>query len=531
MSAAALLGVPPTHYQLETRRENFSINAGGIVAAIDDLSDAAVARGCAATRANAPNTLAAGSPEATALVAHALVRDAVTLDDLAYERARKNLAANSGLRVTTLDKARAHARQGGDHLQGGAVLFPKPEPWPEPVDGATVLADVARTLVAYVHLPEGAATAISLWIVASHAFESFQHAPRINVTAATRGCGKTLLLDVLATLCPRALRVENLTTPVLFRIVSEHHPTLLVDECDRFLRENFELVGMVNAGFTRGGVALRCEGEQNEVRAFPVFAPVALSGIGELPGTLHDRSIIIRLERAKANEISRRFDSRNVEAEMVFKRQLTRWAADNALALAAADPEMPQAFNRVADVWRPLFAVAEVAGGDWPSRCARAFAKLQTPDADAEPVAVQLLQDVAAAMNSAGVKSMPSAGLVERLALLDERPWPTWNHGRPISPRQVANLLRSFGIRPQKFRDDDAGLTPGTRGYRRRDFDDPIARYVPSATTPQPSNGAASSDFLSAIDSEVVADAKTRQPSNGGACGAVADKNPLEGEL
>lgn len=234
-----------------------------------------------------------------------------TADRVRYELEAKQRAKNLGVSFGALDDEvtnRLPKSARTESLQGSAVLFDEPEPWPEPVGGNALLADLTRIIAAYVHLPDGSATAISLWVVAAHAFDDFQHAPRLNVTAATRGCGKTLLLDVLGTLCPRALRIENLTQAVLFRIIAKELPTLLIDECDRHLRDNAELIGLLNAGFTRGGVVPRCEGDQNEVRLFPVFAPVALSGIGALPGTLHDRSIVIKLERARPGEVTQRFD-------------------------------------------------------------------------------------------------------------------------------------------------------------------------------------------------------------------------------
>ena len=45
----------------------------------------------------------------------------------------------------------------------------------------------------------------------------------------------TITLDLLATMAPRALRTENLTAPVLFRLVAQHRPTLLLDEVDTYL--------------------------------------------------------------------------------------------------------------------------------------------------------------------------------------------------------------------------------------------------------------------------------------------------------
>src|SRR5207302_11302627 len=115
-----------------------------------------------------------------------------------------------------------------------------------------------------------------------------------------------------------------------------------------------------NSGLRRRGQAVRCEGETNKVRAFNVFAPVVLCGIGTLPGTLHDRSIVIRLERAKLGELSKRFDSRRVESEKELCRKLARFMADNTAALETCEPTLPEcAFNRLADNWRPLFAIAE----------------------------------------------------------------------------------------------------------------------------------------------------------------------------
>ena len=90
--------------------------------------------------------------------------------------------------------------------------------------------------------------------------------------------------------------------------------------------------------------------------------------------------------------------------------------ADNRHTLESRDPKMPDgAFNRLADNWRPLFAIAEVAGGDWPRRCAEAFAKLTSnDDLDAQGVGTTLLIDIAAifAEKSCDKLSISEAGRV-----------------------------------------------------------------------------------------------------------------------
>jgi hypothetical protein len=45
-----------------------------------------------------------------------------------------------------------------------------------------------------------------------------------------------------------------------------------------------------------------------------------------------------------------------------LSRKAARWATDHAPELAAADPTMPDGIiDRVADNWRPLLAVADLA--------------------------------------------------------------------------------------------------------------------------------------------------------------------------
>lgn len=136
----------------------------------------------------------------------------------------------------------------GSELQGSAVICPATEPWPEAVDGAAVLDEVAKKVSSYLALRDGAADAIALWIMHAHTYEAFIHSPRLNFRSPMKGCGKTLALDVLAVLTPRSLRTESITPAVLFRLVEGQKPTLLLDETDTYLKEADELRGLLNAG-------------------------------------------------------------------------------------------------------------------------------------------------------------------------------------------------------------------------------------------------------------------------------------------
>jgi putative DNA primase/helicase len=272
--------------------------------------------------------------------------------------------------------------------------------------------------------------------------------------------------------------MENLSVAVLFRLVNAHAPTILADEYDAWLNDNEELRGLLNSGHRRGGQAFRCVGDSNEVRGFQVFAPAVLCGIGALPGTLHDRSIVIRLERAKPGELRERFDSRRVDREKELCRKLARWCADNTAKLESCEPILPSgAFNRLADNWRPLFAIAEIAGGDWPQRAAAAFAKLNSQDdAEAQGAGVMLLADVRQAFEGNRAEKMFSKTLVETLCAMSDRQWPEANKGKPISQTWLARRLRSFGISSRDVRIGDENA----KGYCSADFAEAFERYLPA---------------------------------------------------
>ena len=392
-----------------------------------------------------------------------------------YDRVRKAEAKRLEVRVTTLDKQVAEQRKAAsDAGSGNAVSFSEPKPWSKSVDGALLLDALADAFSRYLVLPTGAADALALWTVHTHVYSAFEYTPRLNVTGPVMQCGKTLLLDVLQTLVASGLRAENLSTAVLFRLIDARKPALLIDEYDSFLRGNEELRGALNAGQKRGGQVLRCAGDDHEVRGFNVFAPVALAGIGPLPGTLADRSIIIRMERAKRGEVQARFDSRKTDREQKLKRKLMRWAQDNRRLLEVCDPEMPGLFNRRADTWRPLFAIAEVAGGSWPQRVRTANKVLEKKTDENESAGVLLLADIRRIFKQSKQDTLSSNGLVERLQQMEERPWPEFKCGKPITPRQMADLLRPFDIGPRTQRDGIETF----KGYKRSQFKSAFSRYL-----------------------------------------------------
>ncbi|HWW02481.1 MAG TPA: DUF3631 domain-containing protein [Candidatus Acidoferrum sp.] len=174
---------------------------------------------------------------------------------------------------------------------------------------------------------------------------------------------------------PRALRGESLTPAVVYRVVHRGQPTLCMDEVDCYLHLYSEMRALLNAGHKRDSHALRCGAGGYDVNAYNTFCPTVLAGIGHLPPTLRDRSIVIPMIQAQAGQVQLRFNPDKAEVEKILGRKIARWAKDNFAAIAALDdPPLPAiASNRLADNWRPLFTIAHVIAGHWPDRLTDAF--------------------------------------------------------------------------------------------------------------------------------------------------------------
>ena len=132
--------------------------------------------------------------------------------------------------------------------------------------------------------------------------------------------------------------------------------------------------------------------------------------------------------------------------------------------------------NRDADNWRPLLAVADAAGGEWPAR-ARAIAETMTNKAedDDQSLKTMLLEDIRSVFSTKGVDKLPSGELVEALLAMKDRPWPELGRAaKPITQAKLAALLKDFTIRPGNMWMSGTPL----KGYGLAQFEDAFDRYL-----------------------------------------------------
>jgi hypothetical protein len=389
------------------------------------------------------------------------IKRLASLSKVRYEAERLGAAARLDMRLGTLDELvkNEQQRHPPDEPQLDRI------PWAAAVDGDKLVTELIGDLTRYVSLESDYAAVVAFWTIHTYLLDHIYITPRLAVTAPQPRCGKTTLMSWLETVVQRPIGgVVNISAAGVFHIVEERKPTLLIDEADTFLAKNDELRGILNSGHQKNGVVLRWDPKAKCSIEYKTFSACAISLIGTLPATLQDRSVCVRLQRRRPDEKIASLRGDRISDELA--RRCARWALDNQHLYAYADPAMPeQLFNRVEDNWRPLIAIADVIGGEWPTRFREIAVRIAALEAGEDPSAdTQLLRDIQ--------------------DIFGDRPWITTDellgrlHLREyiMSSKRLANRLKPYSIKPKQERRGD--VERGHRGYLAKDFADVFARYL-----------------------------------------------------
>lgn len=253
---------------------------------------------------------------------------------------------------------------------------------------------------------------------------------------------------------------------------------------------------MLNAGYRRGATAGRCviKGKTVETEELQAYAPVALAGLDDLPDTIMTRSIVVRMRRRAPHEQVDSYRRRVHEPDgHALRDRLAAWATSVHDRLDGAWPHLPDGIeDRNADVWEPLLAIADAAGGHWPDNARRsAVTHVTAAQAKGGSLGVRLLADVRGVFTRHGEGRVSTDDLLDALHDLDESPWADLR-GKPTtrSPmRRSLGLTSYLPSRRARVRESrhPGGLTPAVTP----------ARPLPDAsvTSVTPLRAAASCDF------------------------------------
>jgi putative DNA primase/helicase len=400
------------------------------------------------------------------------------LSALKYEIQRGGAAKRLNIRVAALDRLVRENRDKAKREAAGptSLSFLDIEPWPAAVDGVALLKDLTAAVSRYVSLETVVARVIALWVVHTHSLDACSTSPRLAIKSPVKNCGKSTLLEVLSYVVHRPLLTANITAPGVFRVIDSKAPTLLIDEAYTYLVNNEELRGILNSGHRRNAGVIRVDGENLEPRILSTWGAAAIAGIGSLPDTIEDRSHVIRLRRRRPDEHVEVLNPPGMDELRKLARKAARWASDHLAELKTAQPEIPRTLvNRQADNWRCLFAIADVAGGKWPTKIREVADRMTRAAQNADhSVKITLLRDIRAVFQEAQAQRMSSADMVAHLTKIEGGLWSEWKGNQPTTQNAIARLLADFDIAPENKRFGSKVL----KGYEVSQFADAFSRYL-----------------------------------------------------
>ena len=197
---------------------------------------------------------------------------------------------------------------------------------------------------------------------------------------------------------------------------------------------------------------MRCAGDDHVPRRFCTWGAKAIASIQELPGTITDRSIVIPMRRKLATCKRKRFIE-PVPGDVFdqLRRKIVRWCEGNNSDVASKRVRRVKGLHdRAFDNWSPLLQIAKTLGPEWYERARGAALKLAAHDmAEDSAAAVLLLRDLEQLFKDEKTDRLATNFILADLAKKDDRPWPEYKDGNPITSRQMAELLNPFSIKPK----------------------------------------------------------------------------------
>lgn len=409
-------------------------------------------------------------------------------------------------------------------------------------DGANLsdlLDEVSAFIVRYIAFTsDHQLVAVTLWAAHTYLTHRIRTTPYLHLTSPEPESGKSQLLDVLEQIVSNPWVVVMPSPAVLYRKIDKAQEngglTLLLDEVDPIFSkrggdEKAEaLRALLNSGYQQGRKVPRCVGPSQKLVDFAVYGPKALAGIGDVPDTISSRCIRIGMKRRKPSEPVEPFFPDEIQAEAENLRSMLSDKVTNLdlgylrdvrrelLSLGLGD--------RSADGWSSLMAIADEAGGSWPSwarDAAKDLSRKQTSESDT--LGIRLLEDSKSILEGWPEDHVFSSDLRDKLIEVEDAPWAD-HYGKEISARKIATLLAGYDVRSHTRRIGD--MTK--KGYAISDLKDAWSRYLPpqSVTSVTSQSGRGETPDLEASQNSDVTDSESVEtPMLAGLVTDVTDKS------
>ena len=398
------------------------------------------------------------------------------LSDLDYQQVRVDEAKVLSIRVSVLDGYVYNQRK---NEQPDYSIFENIEPWHDPVCTNWLIDEIKKQIKQFCALPENYLAPIVLWIIGTYCFNAFRVYPKLCIYSPQKRCGKSTLMEVIDALAFNSLMASNVSPAVIYRVIEKYQPTLLLDEADAWLvgrNADEAMRGIINSGHTKTTAKiLRCDGDKNEPKSFSTWSPMVIGMIGKPQATIVDRSIMVPMRRKLKNESLIKLSVDYKETCMILRRCILRWSDDNLEALRNTNIIPPLLNNdRAMDNWTATFNLAHLIGEPLLTEINHSYLAINNEELDEEDIGIVLLKDIKNIFEQESIETMHSFFIINKLVMMEDRPWREWRRGAAMTANSLANILKPFNIRPKDIRHGGSVR----KGYDKKEFLDAFNRYI-----------------------------------------------------
>jgi hypothetical protein len=336
--------------------------------------------------------------------------------------------------------------------------------------------DVVREFVGrFVYASDAELDILTVWIAHTYVFQAYYATPRLAVMAPMKEAGKTTVLNMIAALGKDAIVTMNASAAALYAIIDQEHPTICFDETDNMWGATGqgsryrEQLSILNNGYTQDGFVLRSR--SGSAYRYPVFVCAAFAGIGKLPDTLASRSIPINMRPVPDTVDLQEYEPDLFRGEAARVAEILQsWLAERGPELDL-QPDMPEGLrSRRRQIMKVMIGIGDLAGNSWSARIRQACREVVLGISRTAKVSpAEELIRIITSVTGQGI-FLPTGDLIALLKLQRDHDskisWATWLDNPIIAARQIANILKPYGIETQqKWLDGE-----NRRGYNTSDF-------------------------------------------------------------
>jgi len=342
------------------------------------------------------------------------------------------------------NSARMNAMAGAPQRQAAPERV---APLPPGITGAMILNDSVKFSKTIVYMTDEMHDAAALAAMVTHTPDSFTTLPRYAVISFEPLSGKSTLVNYFTLVVNNPWDPDPTSFALRAKFTERERPTPIFEEIHEYYGPggnktgNKDLNKILKQGYQKNASLSRSvNGVAEDVSCFCV---AILAGIrNAVPNEIYTRCIPWKMQRVGPGVKLRDSLDDDVQAiGVIHGQRMHQWAKINAADIKQAFRNLravhPKLYSRLKQIWGPLFAVAQIAGEDWPERCLRAF-KAMALDTSDMPVLSgdqMVIRDAAAYFAETGEPKAFAATLRQHL---DDQHEPLYDK---LSDRGMALLM------------------------------------------------------------------------------------------